>query len=435
MPFDHQAYNTRYLENAQQGGAPINDAEAYGVRIVEADVGQDEIYWKVIGIHHLLPQENVGNHNVFLEALDHDGKRVRNPIAWAGWTWEGRRPDERADPVPLDKPDYEAAGNIAMHFSQTVSTWMLGRSRDARDISDAVENLHIRHPDEAPGSTLGHHSFYVVFQETRKQAAVAAGVIFGQVENGQDLSLQLLRNDQVVDEIVIGPDLDYRFEKLPPGSYSLLVVGTAVRQDNIVLEADNNVVNVNLIVPPPAGSAIFGQVVNGSGRTLLLFEAGNVADRQVITASEDYRFEDLNEGVYGLQVSGTTVGQDDIILDGTNSQEINLRVRDEGTEPPEKTISHYVLFGPPGTRGRQTNLLLSTNYILAFSITAGYSVAEAMQAQLVTIIGQGISPQEQQLIIEAGSELEVLAGDTYDIEAELNDRIENGVAFPGQDQD
>jgi hypothetical protein len=58
-----------------------------------------------------------------------------------------------------------------------------------------------------------------------------------------------------------------------------------------------------------------------------------------------------------------------------------------------------------------------------------------MQARFVTIIGDGVSPEEQQAILESGSVLEVLAGDAYDIEAELNRRIENGVAFRGQDQD
>jgi hypothetical protein len=297
MPFDHHAYNTLYVENARQNGEPINDATAYGVRIIKADVAEDEIYWKIIGIHHLLPQENIGNHNVFLEALDEDGNRVTGPFAWAGWTWEGRRPDERADPVPLDKPDFEPAGNIAMHFSQTVSTWLLGRSREAEDITDGVENLHTRHPDEAPGNTLGHHSFYVVFQETRKQSGVFNGVILGRIENGQNHTLQLLIDGEVLEEQLIGPDLNYRFEKLRPGTYALRVTGTGVGQDGIVLDEDNPTVNVDLVVPPPSNSSIFGQVTNGAGKTLLLNLAGTVVDGQIIPIDEDYRFEGLAAGV------------------------------------------------------------------------------------------------------------------------------------------
>ena len=34
-------------------------------------------------------------HNVITQVLDEVGQRITNPIAWAGWTWEGKRPDER----------------------------------------------------------------------------------------------------------------------------------------------------------------------------------------------------------------------------------------------------------------------------------------------------------------------------------------------------
>jgi hypothetical protein len=148
MPFNHQSYNQIYLKNIQAGGAPINDAAAYGVRVVEANVPPGTPYWRIIGLHHLLPAENVGMHNIFLEALDENGRRVRNPIAWGGWTWENRQPNERANPVALDKPDYETAGNIAMFFGQKVSVWINGRQPNATDPTDKVENLHTAHPDE-----------------------------------------------------------------------------------------------------------------------------------------------------------------------------------------------------------------------------------------------------------------------------------------------
>jgi hypothetical protein len=52
--------------------------------------------------------------------------------------------------------------------------------------SDRVTGLQIRHPDEAPGNTWGHHSFSVLF--VRTQAAPAGGksiahyVLFGPAE-------------------------------------------------------------------------------------------------------------------------------------------------------------------------------------------------------------------------------------------------------------
>jgi len=438
MAFNHQQYNTQYVVNARDNGEPINDAEQkYGVQIVTAEVAEGETYWKVIGVHHLLPRENFSNHHVYLEALDEAGLRIRNPLAWAGWTWEGRRPDERADPVALDKPDTESAGNIAMHFAQTVSVWLKGLSRDSNDKSDKVVNLHTRHPDEPlpDGSllnTLGHHSFYVVFQRTRKTTTAADGVITGRVERGEGRTIQLQRNSMVVTEQQLGSDLTFRFENLSFGTYRLQVVGTNVSQDNIRIDTDNRVVNINLALPPPAASTIFGQVQNGFGKSLLLIKGGSIIARLTIPESGAYRFINLAEGTYSLEIFGANVRQDNIALNGANNREINLTVPDQGGEPTEKSITHYLLFGPPDSRGRQTNLLLATNFILHFSVTVGFSVAEAKQARQVTIIGEDISQADQEAIRNAGSEVEVLAGDAYEIEDKLNARIRSGNSFPAR---
>ena len=109
MAFIPRNYNDRFIENLKSSPEPITPEAKFGVRIVRANVAEGEVYWRVIGIHHLLPEENYSNRNVYIEALDEQGKRIRNPIAWAGWTWDGRQGHERADPTPLDKPDNEAA--------------------------------------------------------------------------------------------------------------------------------------------------------------------------------------------------------------------------------------------------------------------------------------------------------------------------------------
>lgn len=436
MAFNHLQYNTQYLLNARDNRNPINDAaENYSVRIVEADIAEGETYWRVIGVHHLLPRENFGNHHVYLEALDEDGNRLKTPTIWAGWTWEGRRPDERADPVPLDKPDFEAAGNITMHFGQKVTVWIKGPGRDAQDKSDRVENLHTAHADEPlPDGTLlnsvGHHSFYVVFQRTRKGKAIADGLIKGRVERGQGFTVRLLQNGAVVAEQVLDSNLSFKFEHLPFGVYRLEVVNTNVGQDNIRLDPNNKELTVNLALPPPDESAIFGQVKNGQGKKLLLLKEDNIIARFPLPESGNYRFENLAAGTYSLLVFETSVRQDNIALDGTNQREINLVLPDETDQPEiEKSINHYLLLGPPGSRGRQTNLLLATDYILAFSVTVGFSVEEAKRARQVTIIGEGISNADQQAIENSGSTVEVLTGNAYDIEARLTARIRAGRAF------
>jgi hypothetical protein len=371
MPFIPRTYSVRFHENARTGNEPVTAEAKYGVRIVNTDVAEGETYWRIIGVHHLLPEENASNHNVYIEALDEQGNRLKNPIAWAGWTWEGRRPNERADPTPLDKPDAEAAGNISVGSNQTVSVWLKGLSREADDKSDQVENLHTRHPDEVlPDgrklNTYGHHSFYVVFQRTRKAGtdagvAVNDGVISGQVENGQGRQVRLLQNNQAVAQQTLDNNLVFRFANLPYGIYRLEVIGTSLAQDNLTLSPSNKTVNLNLslVATPPTP------------------------------------------------------------------------LPPQPPPTPTKSINYYLLFGPAGSRGRQTNMLLATNYILTFSPTVGFSVAEAKQARQVTIIGEGISPADQQAIQSAGAQVEVLTGDPYSIEARLNERIRTGRAFGG----
>jgi len=437
VAFNHQQYNTEYLLNIQNGFEPINDAaQKYGVRIIEADVDEGELYWRVIGVHHLLPRENFSKHNVYLEALDENGNRARNPIAWAGWTWKGRHPNERADPIPLDKPEFEAAGNIAMHFGQIVSTWINGLSRDAKDKSDRVENLHTAHPDEptpdgALLNTLGHHSFYVVFQRTRKTSSMNDGLIHGRLERGQGFTVVLKKSNNEIARQTINSSLTFRFDNLSAGIYRLEVLNSDIVQDNIKLDPTNKEATLNLAIPLPDDSIIFGHVRNGAGKILLLIKEGNIIQRRRLPATGDYRFDNLAAGVYGVQVFETNVRQENISVDGINSREVNLIVPDEPIEPIEKSINHYLLFGPPGSRGRKVNLLLAFDFIETFSVTVGFSVEEAKHARQVTIIGEGISPADEQAIKDAGVQIERLSGDAYDIEAELTARIQAGRPFGG----
>ena len=173
-------YNNRFLDHLKQTGAAFDDAgPKYGVRIEPADVAAGETYWRAIGVHHLTPEENQANYTIFIEALDESGQRVAGAPVWAGWTWEGRQPDEEARPQPLDKGANEPAGNIPVDKGQVLSVWIAGPSANAADKSDRVTHLHTDHDDErGPGGELWnsrfHHSFYVVFQRTRKAAGTGA---------------------------------------------------------------------------------------------------------------------------------------------------------------------------------------------------------------------------------------------------------------------
>lgn len=151
MILDINHYNATFLQDPGQ-----NDATDYGVKIAYYTQGGDITPFSCIGIHHLTPDENAGNHHVFIDVLDEQGQRIQQ--AQIEWTWIGRQLDEPAPPVTIDKPPTEPGTNIPMNWAQTVSLFIKGQP------SDTVLNLHTRHPDEGTGNTRGHHSFYVVFQ-------------------------------------------------------------------------------------------------------------------------------------------------------------------------------------------------------------------------------------------------------------------------------
>lgn len=166
-----EAYFTDFRVLAAQGYAAYNDAEAYGVRILPADVAPGQLYWKVIGVHHLLPNENRSKHHLYIEALDEEGTQIRasdlNAFLFAD------EAGDAGDELRLDKPLNEPSGNHAMYYGARNH---VGMSRGGGMVglpTERASGIHTQHADEPlPNgdkfNTYGHHSFYVVFQLTRR---------------------------------------------------------------------------------------------------------------------------------------------------------------------------------------------------------------------------------------------------------------------------
>jgi hypothetical protein len=142
-----------YPEATTMNNDPVNQAGAYGVAVVRADVPAGETYWRLVRVRHLTPDENQGRHHIFLDALDEAGARAFG--AQARVTWPGGE-----QTITVDKPLGEPGANFPMWKWQICAVGMLGLP------SDRVENLHTAHPDEPPGlgNTLFHHSFEVIYQ-------------------------------------------------------------------------------------------------------------------------------------------------------------------------------------------------------------------------------------------------------------------------------
>lgn len=132
-----------------------NDATGYGVKIVE----KPGCRWRVIGVHHLTPDENRGKQNLFIDVLDREGRRING--AKVHWAWEGMRPEQRPRPLTIDKLQGETQ-DIAMNAGQKIDIWI--------EENEGVGRFHTNHLDQrGPNgeiwNSIGHHSFLVVFQE------------------------------------------------------------------------------------------------------------------------------------------------------------------------------------------------------------------------------------------------------------------------------
>ena len=171
----HLNRRTEFLNRLVTADLPtiVGTAAPYGVRLEQNANVAGQLYWRVVGIHHLTPDENRGRHAVYVDVLDEAGTRVRDPNLRLRWGWEGQRADERADPKPFDKPDNEPAANADLNRGQHLWVHIEGDGLP----SERVLNCHTDHADEpGPGgekwNTSGHHSFYILFQRTRRQGEV-----------------------------------------------------------------------------------------------------------------------------------------------------------------------------------------------------------------------------------------------------------------------
>lgn len=233
----------------------INDAVAYGVSIAVADVPVGATYWRAVRVHHLTPDENHGNHHIFLDALDEAGRRVYG--ARARVTWEGGE-----QVVTVDKPLNEPGANFPMWKWQVCAVEMLGLP------SDRVVNLHTAHPDEPPGTgnTLFHHSFHIDFRRTVKAAPQppAQSVIRGRVSRAAGKTLVLTRDGAAVASTVLDAAGEFSFTGLPAGAYQLLVEGTGVQSALLTVDGTNTVtVDLELPAAPPPAKPLSRYVLFG----------------------------------------------------------------------------------------------------------------------------------------------------------------------------
>lgn len=164
MGLNIKTYNQQFIHKVKNKEPVYNDAATkYKVDIkflpdIEVPDGATQ-YWRVIGVHHLTGAENMGNHHIYCDVLDEEGKRVKR----------ARLVLFQADIEPVfasvDKPANEAGTNFPLWKADKATVAVVWPDDDSLP-SEQVVGLSTAHPDEEVGNTLFHHSFYVVFQRT-----------------------------------------------------------------------------------------------------------------------------------------------------------------------------------------------------------------------------------------------------------------------------
>ena len=407
--------------------APINDAAAYGVTVEPATVAPGGWYWQAARVHHLTPEENGGNHHLFMDVRDPALGAPDDPYggrlfgARLKVSWDGGEQF-----VTIDKPLSEPGANFPMWKWQVCAVKTLGLSGQELP-SDRVAGMHTGHPDEAPGNTLFHHSFSITFVKVQAPDVIHAdSVIYGVLRNAAGRAAVLWQGDTVIASQAVDPDETFRFTDLAAGEYQVGVQDTRFRSDPVWVNGqDQAQLALTLIL---AESMISGRVRNGASRTLILLRDDAEVTRQVVPADEMYRFTDLTAGSYRVAVADTPLRSAVIVLDGAESATANLVAPTLG-----KPLTHYVLFGPAEQPATEADLLLAQDFLLACAPSFGFSAAEAAHAGLVTIIADrtAVSQESEAALGLDGTPVQRIAGTVAEVAAALAARVEAGQPFVG----
>jgi hypothetical protein len=401
----------------------VNDATGYGVQIQPANLPAGTAYWQVVRVHHLTPEENGGNHHIYLDVCDgaagtgQYGARVNN--ARLRVTWDGGE-----QIVAVDKPANEPGTNFPMWKWQVCAVECLGLQ--GQEIpSDRVTGLHTGHPDEAPGNTLFHHSFQVTFVKSQAAEVVYTdSVIYGVVHGGSGRTALLLKDGKEVARKSLAADETFRFPSLGAGDYVVAVEGTDFKSAvTRVNGRDQVMLDLTLVLRQ---STISGKVKGGAGRTVSLLKGTTEVAKQAVAPDETYKFTGLEAGAYRVTLQGTQVASEVLNVNGVNAATADL-----AAPADDRAIAHYVLFGPNDKPRTRAALLLALDYILAFKATFGFSISEAHSAASVTIIGadEDVSMDAEKQLIAGGATVQRITGTLDDVAAALSARIASGRAF------
>ena len=382
-----------------------SNAEPYGVTVEPATVAPGTTYWRLTRVHHLSPDENRGRHHIYLDAIKADGSRAFNTQAHIAW--EGGE-----HTTTLDKPLNEPAADFPMFKWQKCTAQMQGMP------GDKAHGISSSHPDEPnpdnsqSGNTLFHHSFLVIFQEVIAPQTVTTGTIQGRLENSQEgLTAELVRAGKVVSIAPIAGDGTFAFQAVAAGDYIL-----GVEDQSIPVQVQVGKTVEALLVLAVSESVVEGTVHSGGGLLLRLVSGGEVMAEGPLGQSGSFRLRNLGVGLYYLQVlrigeTEPVVKSGALAMDGTNRRTVELTVPAPAPTPapvpvvppavPSSSgspLDHYVLFPDTDSPENRAQLTALLPRLAQKNLGFGFDFQEAAQAKQVTVVGDGGSIPEVQLI-------------------------------------
>lgn len=182
-------------------------------------------------------------------------------------------------------------------------------------------------------------------------------------------------------------------------------------------------------IAPPTNSSIVGRITNAPPGTQVTLTSSALTRTVTPDGTGGYGFTQLPAGTYSISVTGIGVIRSNIVLDGTNSVQVDYTF---APIQPSKTLTHYLLFGAPNLSATRTNLILALDYIACFAPAVGFSVSEAKNAQNVTLVGaNAIGAADEQTLRSAGCTVRHIAGaDSYEMEQLFARLIASGSPYP-----
>lgn len=120
------------------------------------------VYYKLVAVYHLSPEENKGKHVIFIDILDENNEWIQDRSNLSiDWGWFGQNESENAPNRPFEKRPPEFGAQVDL--SKGAVTWV--RVDDVTGIpSESVYGLHSDFENRPQWNTWGHNSFIVLFK-------------------------------------------------------------------------------------------------------------------------------------------------------------------------------------------------------------------------------------------------------------------------------